>query len=73
MICGNANAKFIYKFCNNFSCFNTTNITRTELSNNRTMLSTLLFLPEDQYYDILVEAIVGKNIYSSSIKYLSKI
>uniref|UniRef100_A0A1X7UFE9 Fibronectin type-III domain-containing protein n=1 Tax=Amphimedon queenslandica TaxID=400682 RepID=A0A1X7UFE9_AMPQE len=68
-ICGNADAKFVYKFCKsvtNAPCFNTTNITRIKLSNSQALLSTLLFLPEDQHYDVQVEAIVGKNVLSSS-------
>ena len=69
MICEVADANFAYKFCNyTASCFMTKNITRI----SPVLLSSLLFLPEDQHFFLHVEANFGRVTLSSSDVNLSK-
>ena len=58
-----------YKICkktNNAVCSNTNIITQNQLLNNETILSALVFVLENQHYDITVINEIGKYSLSSS-------
>ena len=63
------NSRVSYKICekaNNTVCSSTNNISQTEQSNNKTVLSAFVFVPENQHYDITVINEIGKYFLLSS-------
>ena len=53
----NSYHEMTFKFCNKFNiseCYTTNNISSSRMTNNRTVLASLLYIPENHFYQLNV-------------------
>lgn len=69
------NSKVSFKICEkakNAICSSITNITQTRGTNNETILSAFVSVPDNRHYDITVINQIGKSYFSASGLDMSK-